>query len=45
MYKRQDLLFKRPPLQVDVGSDDLDDIPDDAAEYLAQQNAASQAQA
>ena len=39
-----DLLFKRPPLQVDVGSDDLDDIPDDAAEYLAQQNAAPQAQ-
>lgn len=39
-----DLLFKRPPLQVDVGSDDLDDIPDDAAEYLAQQNAAPQTQ-
>ena len=31
-----DLLFRRPPLHVDVGSDDLDDIPDDAAEFLAQ---------
>ena len=34
-----DMLFKKPPLSVDVGSDeDLDDIPDDAAEYLAAQN-------
>ena len=31
-----DLLFKKPPLNIDVGSDDLDDIPDDAAEYIAQ---------
>ena len=31
-----DLLFRRPPLNVDVGSDNLDDIPDDAAEFLAQ---------
>ena len=34
-----DLLFKKPPLNVDVGSDDLDDIPDDAAEYIAQSSA------
>ena len=32
-----DMLFKRPPLDVDLGSEDLDDVPDDAAEYLAQQ--------
>ena len=31
-----DLLFKKPPLNIDVGSDDLGDIPDDAAEYIAQ---------
>ena len=32
-----DILFRKPPLNVDVGSDDeLDDIPDDAAEYIAQ---------
>lgn len=31
-----DLLFKRPPLQIDVGGDDLDDVPDDAAEFLAE---------
>ena len=30
-----DLFFRRPPLSVDVG-EDLDDIPDDAAEYLDQ---------
>ena len=30
-----DILFRKPPLNVDVGSDDeLDDIPDDAAEYI-----------
>ena len=35
-----DILFRKPPLNVDVGSDDeLDDIPDDAAEYIAQANA------
>ena len=33
-----DMLFKKPPLNVDVGSDDdLDDIPDDAAEFIAAQ--------
>ena len=36
-----DILFKKPPLNVDVGSDDdLDDIPDDAAEFIAAQGAA-----
>ena len=35
-----DILFKKPPLNVDIGSEeDLDDIPDDAAEFLAQENA------
>ena len=36
-----DILFRKPPLNVDVGSDDeLDDIPDDAAEYIAQSSSA-----
>ncbi len=30
-----DILFKKQPHEVDVGSDDMDDIPDDAAEFLA----------
>ena len=34
-----DIMFKKPPLNVDVGGDDLDDIPDDAAEFIAAQNA------
>ena len=54
MYKRQtlyivplmyDVLFKKPPLNVDIGSDkDLDDIPDDAAEFIAAQSSAAQPQ-
>ena len=40
-----DILFKKPPLNVDVGSDDLDDIPDDAAEYIAQANAEAKPEA
>ena len=36
-----DILFKKPPLVVDVGDDGMDDIPDDAAEYIAQSNAAA----
>lgn len=41
-----ELMFKKPPLSVDVGSDeDLDDIPDDAAEFLAAQKSAPQAEA
>jgi multidrug efflux pump subunit AcrB len=32
-----DLLSRRPPLQIDVGGDELDDVPDDAAEYLSRQ--------
>ena len=36
-----DILFRKPPLNIDVGSDDeLDDIPDDAAEYIAQSSSA-----
>ncbi len=31
-----DILFKRPPLQIDVGGDNIDDIPDDAAEFIAE---------
>ncbi len=31
-----DILFRRPPMNVDLGSEDLDDVPDDAAEFLAQ---------
>ena len=40
-----DLLFKKPPLNIDVGSDDLDDIPDDAAEYIAQSHPQPEAEA
>lgn len=32
-----DILFKRKPLQVDIGSENLDDVPDDAADYLRQE--------
>ena len=35
-----DILFKKPPLVVDVGDDGMDDIPDDAAEYIAQSSSA-----
>ena len=42
---RYDILFKKPPLNVDIGSDeDLDDIPDDAAEFIAAQSSAAQPQ-
>lgn len=41
-----ELMFKKQPHSVDVGSDeDLDDIPDDAAEFLAAQKNAPQAEA
>ena len=29
-----DILFKKKPVNIDTGSESLDDIPDDAAEYL-----------
>ena len=29
-----DILFKKNPVNVDIGREDLDDVPDDAAEYL-----------
>ena len=31
-----DILFKRNPKNVDIGSDDMDDVPDDAAEFIAE---------
>lgn len=39
-----DIMFKKQPLDVDTGSESLDDIPDDAADYMAmmaQKNAIS----
>ena len=43
-----DIMFKRKPHVVDVGGDNLDDVPDDAAEFiaeaLAKQEALAQAQ-
>ncbi len=38
-----DIFFKRAPLVVDIGGEELDDVPDDAAEYIAQQSAAHSA--
>ena len=38
-----DILFKRKPLQVDIGSENLDDVPDDAAEFIAEALAAEEA--
>ena len=32
-----DILFKKQPVDVDTGSEDLNDIPDDVAEYLEQE--------
>jgi HAE1 family hydrophobic/amphiphilic exporter-1 len=31
-----DIFFKRNPRVVDIGSENLDDVPDDAAEFIAQ---------
>ncbi|MBQ7330332.1 MAG: efflux RND transporter permease subunit [Oscillospiraceae bacterium] len=31
-----DILSKRKPLEVDIGSENLDDVPDDAAEFIAE---------
>lgn len=31
-----DILFKKQPLDIDTGSESLDDIPDDAQEYMAE---------
>ncbi len=31
-----DILFKREPKVVDIGGENLDDVPDDAAEFIAQ---------
>ena len=40
-----DILFKREPRNVDTGSDDMDDILDDAAEFIAESLALKEAQA
>lgn len=34
-----DILYKKQPLDVDLGSEDLDDVPDDAAEYVLEMEA------
>ncbi len=39
-----DILFKRQPMNVDIGSENIDDIPDDAAEFLAEAKALEEAQ-
>ena len=39
-----DMMFKRKPLVVDIGSENLDDVPDDAAEFIAEALAKEQAQ-
>lgn len=31
-----DILFRRKPMNVDIGSENLDDVPDDAAEFIAE---------
>ncbi|MDE5589265.1 MAG: hypothetical protein K2J60_09035, partial [Acetatifactor sp.] len=31
-----DILFKKNPVNVDIGQENLDDVPDDAADYLRQ---------
>lgn len=31
-----DILFKKNPINVDIGQENLDDVPDDAADYLRQ---------
>lgn len=38
-----DILFKKAPLSVDVGSENIDDIPDDAAEFMAEMLAKKEA--
>lgn len=40
-----DILFKRNPRNVDIGSDDMDDVPDDAAEFIAEALALEEANA
>jgi HAE1 family hydrophobic/amphiphilic exporter-1 len=35
-----DLLYRKQPKEVDVGDDSVDDVPDDAAEFIQQALAA-----
>lgn len=39
-----DILFKKQPLAVDIGNEDLDDVPDDAADFIAEQAASKAAE-
>lgn len=38
-----DMMFKKAPLVIDVGGDNLDDVPDDAAEFIAEAEAKAKA--
>ncbi|MCC8100113.1 MAG: efflux RND transporter permease subunit [Clostridiales bacterium] len=40
-----DLLYRRQPKEIDVGDDTIDDVPDDAAEFLQQARAEEAAKA
>ncbi len=40
-----DLLYRRQPKEIDVGDDTIDDVPDDAAEFLQQAKAEEAAKA
>ncbi len=40
-----DLLYRRQPREIDVGDDTIDDVPDDAAEFLQQARAEEAARA
>ncbi len=40
-----DLLYRRQPREIDVGDDTIDDVPDDAAEFLQQAKAEEAARA
>ncbi|MCD8127611.1 MAG: efflux RND transporter permease subunit [Clostridiales bacterium] len=40
-----DLLYRRQPREIDVGDDTIDDVPDDAAEFLRQARAEEAARA
>jgi multidrug efflux pump subunit AcrB len=39
-----DIMFKKQPHVVDIGSDNLDDVPDDAAEFLQQEKLLQEAE-
>lgn len=39
-----DIFFKKQPKEVDIGSENLDDVPDDAAQFIAEELARIEAQ-